>query len=338
MVSNEDMETGKPSSGENRQETKVRSVLGDIELDELGPTMIHEHVFWDFDPQWRENCIDFSRKELAALSAAGARTIVDVAPHPYRIPEWYLALAPRVDINIIVSTGFYLEKRTTPEIRDFSEGQMAAWFRRELTQGIGNSSLRAGVIKVAGESTQLTPWEQKVMRAAAGVQREMGVPICTHAIAGGQAQFRALVAAGADPESIYISHAEQESGWDGRSVDQQITYLLEITRQGGSLYFSNFGWEFLTQEKNIKRLMLELCEKGFQNRLLLSADANYKVDEAGNAWWEEQKDHPDLPLKNFAYTYTFTVPLMKKWGLTDTDLDIFLVQNPKKMFSTAKFR
>ena len=37
---------------------------------------------------------------------------MDVAPHPYRIPEWYLALAPQVDINIIVSTGFYLERRT----------------------------------------------------------------------------------------------------------------------------------------------------------------------------------------------------------------------------------
>ena len=316
---------------------KIRIVLGDVDLEDLGMTLIHEHVFWDFEPKWREGSITFTKQELEAAAEYGARTVVDVAPHPYRIPEWYQAVASQVSLNLVVSTGFYLENRVTPEIRSLSENQMADWFWREIMVGIRNSSLRAGVIKVAGEGVQLTSWEKKVMRSAAGVQREVGVPICTHAIEGGLSQFEALVGAGADPQRIYISHTEQESGWEGRSVGEQIEYLLEITRQGGSLYFSTFGWDFLSREENLKRLMVTICENGFQDQLLFSADANYKVDEDGNIWWEEQRDHPELPVKNFSHTFTTTLPLLKKWGFTDADIKHLLFENPKAMFSTACF-
>ena len=127
---------------------------------------MHEHVFWDYDARWREACIDFSRQELEKLSQAGGRTVVDVAPHPYRIPEWYLALAPQVDIRIIVSTGFYLERRTPLKFHAYTESQMVERFLAELTEGIQGSNLKAGVIKVAGECAHLTAWEERVLRAA----------------------------------------------------------------------------------------------------------------------------------------------------------------------------
>jgi len=314
----------------------VRTILGDIPLEQLNCAMLHEHVFWDYDPRWRGVCLDFSRQELYKLISAGGRAIVDVAPHPYRIPEWYLSLAAQVDIHIIVSAGFYLERRTPPEFHAYTESQMVDRLLKELTEGIQGSPLKAGVIKVAAESARFTSWEQRVLRAAARVQRETGVPICSHAIEGGVEQFEALCEAGADPERIYICHAETESGWEGRSVSQQIDYLQQITCRGGSLYFSNFGWEFLSQTENLKRLMLTLCAQGFQGRLLFSSDANYKVDETGNTWWEEQCNHPRLPAKNFAYTFTYIVPLLQRWGFTPADLQQFLVINPRAMFNTAR--
>ena len=120
----------------------ARTVLGDMPVEELGCTLMHEHVFWDYDARRREACIDFSRQELEKLSQAGGRTVVDVAPHPYRIPEWYLALAPQVDINIIVSSGFYLERRTPLKFHTYSESQMLERFLQELTEGIQGSRSR----------------------------------------------------------------------------------------------------------------------------------------------------------------------------------------------------
>ena len=72
--------------------------------------------------------------------------------------------------------------------------------------------------------------------------------------------------------------------------------------------------------------MLGLCEAGYRRRLLFSADANYKWDESGNFWWEEQRNHPALPAKNFAYTFTYTIPLLKSWGFTEADLHVCLVR------------
>lgn len=314
---------------------RARTVLGDIPVEQLGYTLLHEHVFWDYDTRQREVCLDFSERELQKLIEAGGRTIVDVAPHPYRIPEWYLALAPLLELHIIVSSGFYLERRTALKFHTYTESQMAERFLKEVTEGIQGSRLKAGIIKVAGEKASLTAWEKRVLRAAAWVQRQTGVPICCHAIEGGLKQFELLSEAGADPQRIYICHAETEAGWQGRSVNQQIDYLIEIARRGGSLYFSNFGWEFLSHSENLKRLMMGLCEKDFQRQLLFSADANYKVDDAGNFWWEEQRNHPELPVKNFAYTFTYITPLLQRWGFTEADLRVFLVENPREMFSAA---
>jgi predicted metal-dependent phosphotriesterase family hydrolase len=310
----------------------VQTARGKIEVQALGDCLVHEHIFWEYAPKWRERSIEFSRRELAALYASGGRTVVDVAPHPYRIPEWYQELASQTEIQIIVSTGFYLENRTNPAIRAMNVDEMVECFVKEATVGIGDSELKAGVIKVAGERAELTPWEKNVLRAAARVQRMLGIPICAHAIEGWLLQFHTLLQAGANPEMVYICHTETESGWEGRDVEGQLAYLEQITREGGSLFFSNFGWEFLSQEKNLKRLVLELCERGYRERLLIGADANYKVDSEGNTWWEEQKNHPELPHKNFAYTYTYTVQLLKSWGLSAEDLDVLLVQNPGRLF------
>jgi phosphotriesterase-related protein len=313
----------------------ARTVQGNIPVEELGCTLMHEHVFWDYDARRREACIDFSRQGLEKLSQAGGRTVVDVAPHPYRIPEWYLALAPQVDVHIILSSGFYLERRTPLKFHTYSESQMLERFLQELTEGIQSSRVKAGVIKTAGETRRLTGWERAVLRAAGAAQKATGAPVCCHAIEGGREQFEALCNAGADPHRIYICHAETESGWEGRSVSQQLEYLLSIAQEGGSLYLSNFGWEFLSRSENLKRLVLGLCEAGYRRRLLFSADANYKWDEAGVFWWEEQRNHPALPEKNFAYTFTYTIPLLKRWGFTEADLQACLVENPKEMFDTA---
>ncbi len=313
-------------------EVSIPTLRGTITPAQLGRTLVHEHVFWDFDPRYRRTSLDFTCQELEKLAAFEVDTVVDVGPFDYRSMGWYQAIAHQVKLNIIVSTGFYLQRRTAPEFHEYSVDQLAARFLGEINEGIGGSAVRAGVIKVAGEKEELTPWEMRMCQAAALVQQHSGAPICTHAIEGAWPQFQALLAAGADPQRVYLSHTEHEPGWRGRSVEQQIAYLEQITRQGGSLYFSNFGWEFYSQEANLRRLVLGLCERGYADRLLIGADANYKINEDGSTRWEEQRPHPELPLKNFAYAFTYTVPLLQRWGLSQADLEQFLVHNPRRIF------
>ncbi len=317
--------------------TTIQTLRGPIGLDQLGQTMMHEHVFFRSYPEkWHDKIVAFARTEILELVGVGGQTLVDVGPLPQRRMDWYAEIASQVDLNIIMPTGFYVEGRTPADLRAHNEDAYVERFTGELTEGIGDSGIRAGVIKVAGNKAQLTPWEIKVMRAAARVQRETGVPICTHACEGARSQFDVLTKAGADPERLYFSHVDAEFGWEGRTLTEEAKHLIEIAKEGGSLYFNNFALERDTPPEDLMFLLHVLCDKGYAHRVLFGIDANFYADEDGTIYWEDEKTNPETAVRDYAYTFTGAIPLMRRWGFRDEDFHTFLVENPRRMFSTTR--
>lgn len=314
----------------------IQTVRGPVDISELGDTMMHEHIFSDHRESFRKRNLEVAERELNELVDAGGRSLVDAGADPRRNMDWYREIADRVGLNIILCTGFYLQKRTPESLWSKSEEEYIRRFDTELREGIDGSGVRAGVIKVAGDKADLTEWEQKVMRAAAKVQRDTGVPICTHACEGARNQFDLLMDSGADPDRIYLSHVEAEFGWEGRTLKEEAEYMLAIAQQGGSLYFNNFNFEFDTPHIDLMYLIRYLCEKGYESRVLFGIDANFRFDDDGTIWWEAQKEHPETANRDYAYTYTGAIPLMKSYGITDELIRTFLVENPKRIFSTTR--
>lgn len=318
-------------------ETTIQTMKGPLRLGELGQTMMHEHVFSEWRPEWREKVIAHSRRELQKLGYEGAETVVDVGPWPARKVDYFLELAPQLDLNIVMSTGFYLQKRTPEEYHGWSVARFEEHFRRELLEGIQGSGVRAALIKVAGDKAELTDWEKTVMSAAAHVQRETGVPICTHACEGARSQLDLLVREGADPQAIYLCHIEAEFGWEGRSLREEALHLEGICRDGGSLYFNNFEFQFDTPHEDMMYLMHTLCDRGYAHRLLFGIDANFRFDDTtGRPYWEAEREHPEAGVRNYAYTYTGAVPLLRRWGFSDLHFHTFLVENPRRLFSGTR--
>ncbi|MGQ9681301.1 MAG: hypothetical protein ACUVX9_02060 [Anaerolineae bacterium] len=314
----------------------IQTVRGPVPLDTFGPTMMHEHCLGLAAPKWREKNIAVARQELQELVDCGGRTVVDVGPFPERDISMYQELNHQVDLNIVVCTGFYLQRWTPQEFWDWPEERLADRFMQELTEGINGTSVRAAIIKVASDKAQLTDWEHKVFRAAARVQVQTGVPICCHSCEGARSQFLALTSAGADPERIYHSHVEAEFGWEGRNLQEQLEYLTWLARAGASLYFNNFGFEWDTPHRDLMYLMHSLCDRGYTHRVLFGVDANYSLDDEGNVWWEAQQEHPEAGVRDFAYTYTGAIPLMRQWGFTAAHFQVMLEQNPQRMFNTTR--
>ncbi len=99
-------------------------------------------------------------------------------------------MATIMDLNIICSTGFYYEPASAFMYWKFRSGfadvetEMYEMMRTELTKGIGNTGIKAGVIKLASSANQITPFEEKFFRAAARNNRETGATIITHTEAG----------------------------------------------------------------------------------------------------------------------------------------------------------
>jgi len=161
---------------------QVWTVKGPVDSQDLGMTLIHEHVLFQFDDSRRKQTIDFAVGLLEDAAAKGVKTVVDLTPA--RRIDWFMEIADRVDVNIVACTGYYVNRMTPPPLAAFSEAQMVDRMVRELTMGIDTTDVRAGIIKVAGVDPELTEWEKQVFRAAAAAQRQTGACIATHAIAG----------------------------------------------------------------------------------------------------------------------------------------------------------
>jgi phosphotriesterase-related protein len=312
---------------------QVQTVRGPVDTSQLGVTLIHEHVLFQFDDSRRKESIDFEVKLLRDGYAAGIQTVVDLTP--VRRIDWFMEIAGQVDVHIIACAGYYREKVTPKPLAALSEPQMVERMVRELTEGIDNLGVRAGIIKAAADKPQLTPWEVQVFTAAARAQLKTGACIATHACAGAREQAQVLLRAGADLNRVFFSHVEAEFGWEGRTLQEEARYLEEIARQGGSLLFNNFGFEHDTPWPDLTYLLHYLCDAGYQDKVLISIDVNWTWNKAGQIEFEAEAKYPECGRRTYAYMMTDAVPALLEAGFTEKDIHHFLVENPRRFFERA---
>jgi len=311
--------------------TQIQTVRGPISPQKLGKTLIHEHVLFDFKPERRQESIQVAVEMLKKARDVGLETIVCLTP--FREITWYREINDQVGVNIVASTGYYLERVTPNPLRGLSEEQMYARFVRELTEGIDGTGIRAGIIKVAADLPAMTEWEKRVFRAAARAHQTTGAPIATHACSGARNQMDYLQKHGVDPRRTFYSHVEAEFGWEGQSLAQETEYLLDIARQDGSLLFNNFGFEWDTPWPDLVHLLRSLAEAGFRDRILISVDANWTWNAKGQVEFEAAWEHPNAAERDYAYMFTKAVPALREAGFTEGDVQAFLVDNPRGFFS-----
>src|SRR5689334_6894640 len=94
----------------------VESVLGPIDADDLGQTLMHEHVFVldqeiesNYPGRWdeQERMAD-ARQKLQDVAARGVRTIVDLTVLGLgRDVARVVEVAKQVDVRILAATGLY---------------------------------------------------------------------------------------------------------------------------------------------------------------------------------------------------------------------------------------
>jgi len=309
---------------------QVQTVRGPVETSKLGTTLVHEHVLFQFDDSRRQRSIDFAVKLLREAEEAGVQAIVDLTPT--RRIDWLDEIARQVEMPIVASTGYYLERLTPPLLAGLSEEQMVERMVQELTEGIDGTPVQAGIIKIAGDLADLTDWEKQVFRAAARAQLRTGACIATHACLGAREQARVLQEAGADLGRVFFSHIESDWGWEGRSLQEQAQYLAEVTRLGGCLLFNNFGCEFFTRWTDLVYFLRYLCDGGYQDKLLMSIDCNWTWNSEGKIEFEAEAQHSEAGRRTFAYIMTETVPQLLEAGFSEGDTHTFLVANPRRFF------
>jgi phosphotriesterase-related protein len=239
-------------------------------------------------------------------------------------------VSERSGINIICATGLYTEAmgkaahfKLRRQVFDIAT-EIYETFMKEITQGIGDTGVKAGVIKVATGHGEISAYEETVLKAAAKAQKETGVPIITHTEAGtmGPEQAALLISEGVDPRRIMIGHI------DGNANLQYHTSVLE---QGVYIAFDRLGIDFLFPDTLRKACIIGLLGIGYADQIMLSHDY-------APHWLGRPTELPDFVkslTSNWSYAHVFKniIPALKQAGVSDDKITTMMVANPQRLFA-----
>lgn len=322
---------------------QVETARGPVDTAELGPTLMHEHIFL-IDPEIQQNYpqewgsederIADAVSKLNEVAGLGVRTIVDptVIGLGRYIPR-IAKVAQQVDLNIVVATGLYtydevpfhfhhrgpaLNAVLGTEVPD----PMVDMFVGDIRDGVAGTDVKAGLLKCAIDHQGLTPGVERVLRAVALAHKETGTPITVHTHPGSQqglAVKKVLDSEGVDPRRVVLGHS-------GDTTDAD--HLSELAEAGFVLGMDRFGINLETTFEARADIVVEMCRRGYTESMVLSQDASCYFD------WIQQDLMALLPQWRYTHIHQEVLPYLLEHGVTQEQIDTMLVDNPRRYFET----
>lgn len=316
----------------------VETLAGAIDVEQLGTTLMHEHVFvlspelqsaypgfngWD-----PEAGVARAREALTTLKARGVDTIVDLTVvGTGRDVPLVARAAEGTGLNVVVATGIYtyddlptaFHYRGPGSLLGGDDEQMIGLFVGDIEEGIQGTGIKAGILKCATDEKGLTPGVDRVLRAVAQAHRRTGVPITTHthpATRRGLDQQRVFREEGVDLSRVVIGHS-------GDTTD--VDYLVELCEAGSFIGMDRFGINILLTFEDRVATVAEMCRRGFAGHLVLSHDAAVFFD-----WLPMDQLPAILPQWHYGHIHDDVLPALREAGVTEEQIHQMLVENPRR--------
>jgi phosphotriesterase-related protein len=346
---------------------QVQTVLGAVLPSELGITLTHEHLLIDQREYYREPKIASARgrglrpvelgnhheftydwpsnldnlallDETTAIEEAllywreGGRTIMDVTPAGLgRDPVGLQRIARATGLHVVMGAGYYTDRTLPADMARRDEDGIAREVVGEITGGVGDTGVRAGLIGEIGCSWPLTPNELKVLRAAAHAAEQTGAPLMIHPGPGPEApasHLEVIRKVGLDLSRVIVAHVDHTTCDRGQ--------LRALADTGCYLAYDHFGkevshfpslvtdagFEMLTDAGRIREI-LWLLEQGYGRQLHLSQDIALKVKLTRYGGF------------GYAHLLRRIVPRLRRMGLTESDISMLFVENPARALTFA---
>jgi phosphotriesterase-related protein len=240
----------------------VRTVLGDIPPETLGPTDAHEHLFLVTPAQPGDEFDDVERsgEEAATLVVAGARALVDWTPIGLgRNLDGLARISRDTGLHIVAATGLHRDPHYAggDPLRSASEAELADRFAAELD--------RCGIVKVGAGYHALSAFEARAIAAAAQAHVRVGAPVCVHTEHGtmGLQLVERLQRDGVPAESVVLAHLDRNPDAGEHA---------ETAAAGAWLQFDGPGRTKYWPDSTILQLIADLAARGHANRILLGGD------------------------------------------------------------------
>ncbi|MGE3647666.1 MAG: phosphotriesterase, partial [Reyranellaceae bacterium] len=221
--------------------------------------------------------------------------------------------------------GYYVNDYQDPRNRGRAVDDFAREIVDQVQVGAWGTEVRAGMIGEIGCQSPWTDLEKRVMRAALIAQQETGAAINVHpGRHEDQPQEVAdfVMANGGDPTRIVISHID-------RTVFD-VERLLKLADTGVTIEFDLFGQEAsyyglsdidMPNDATRLKLIRALIERGHLERVVISHDICYRTRLTAFGG------------HGYGHIFRNVVPMMRKRGYSDAEIDTILVGNPRRLLS-----
>jgi phosphotriesterase-related protein len=299
------------------------TTLGAKSAGELGKILPHEHVFvdlrtWDKPGYAQADAADVIKlmaPEIIRAKALGFTAIVECSTVGVgRRADLDRAVSEATDFPIVVPTGIYREPWVPPFGHECSEDRLFNWMLSELNEGIEDSGVRAGWIKLSAGDEGITETEAKILRAAARAGAKTNAVIGSHTIKGRVVleQLDIIERSGYSASRFISIHTQAEPDF---------SLNLEVARRGAWIEYDGIGgWgEDETYVENINRVL----DAGFGDHLLLSHD---------RGWYDPALPGGGTP-KPYTYLSEVFLPKLEASGVDRGTIDGIISDNPFRAFA-----
>jgi phosphotriesterase-related protein len=346
------------------------TVLGPVQADEVGVVLPHEHVLIDTTVcYWQEpengaaghEPVEMSKlgslrrnlfalrdnlvlddhalavSELEEFRQLGGGTVVDLTlPDPGRDPLSLQEIARESGVYIVMGCGHYIHLAHPDTLESEPLEAIAERLITEISEGVGDTGARPGIIGEIGTWSPLHPNEEKVLRAAAQAQQATGLAISVHlhvAARDGHQILTVLEQEGADLSRVVLGHVDIAFGHLDTDFDAVLDYHRTLAARGAYIEYDTCGAEvyapgggdvppfWTALDLTRARAIAQLFDDGLGDRLLISHDVFTKsqlLHYGGFGYGHI--------LRNFQHN-------LREVGLSDHEVNLLLEDNPKKMLT-----
>jgi phosphotriesterase-related protein len=308
----------------------VESVTGPIDLDELGTTLIHEHLKVRSEPSGEQFPHLYDEDDGFRRATDVARRLLDQGVKSICDPSvlflgrdirFMRRVADETGLQVVAATGIYTYTELPQYFKNRDVDDMAEAFVHDIEEGIQGTDIKAGFLKCAVDEPGVTDDVEKIVRACARASKSTGRPIMAHSHPGtrrGLEEMDIFDEEGVDPAKVQIAHTGDTDDLD---------YIDELLSRGPFIGMDRYGLDAVFPPAADKRnaIVAELLERGHSDRMFLSTDACAEFD-----WFPWEMVEQLAPKWKATYIFEEIVPALREAGMTDEHLGTMMEANPKR--------
>jgi len=343
---------------------QAQTVLGPVAGEAMGITLPHEHLLIDFEVMFVEPAAasekglahqpvslenlgwvrqnfnanldnlrlldeETARDEALLFRRAGGQTMVDPTNRSLaRDPAALARIARGTGLHVVMGSGYYVAAAHPLDMDHRSMDDIAREIVADITVGVDDTGIRAGLIGEIGCTWPWTENEKKVVSAAVIAQRETGAPLMIHPGRHEKAPMEILDLVrrqGGDLSRTIMCHIDRTISDERR--------LFELAATGCYLEYDLFGLETswypynpdfdMPNDGGRMRHVLRLLEAGHLRQILMSHDIAYKSSLTRYGGY------------GYHHLLVNVVPRLRRKGVDDAGLTRLLVDNPARAFVFA---